>query len=119
MSAVQKKESLCAECFNFNCAWHRCFEPVEGWTAEPTTVWMNSHTVQSYCVTACPEFKERAVPKWQHLRQKDMRALGLTGDQIRTHDEKIIATAAAAFGFEVRPVERGTQKIFEYRRATI
>ena len=38
MSVVQKKESLCAECFNFGCAWHERFEPVEGWTAEPTTV---------------------------------------------------------------------------------
>ena len=49
---------LCWYCKNAigNCSWSRCFEPVKGWTAKPTTIKYDETLTKSYRITECPEF---------------------------------------------------------------
>lgn len=59
MEVLILKSSLCEECFNFNCSWHKDFVPVKGWRASPTIIQEKEKTVSSYRVEMCPEFKAR------------------------------------------------------------
>lgn len=58
-----KKGTLCWNCKNATggCCWSAKFEPVPGWTAEPTKVNVNNggeRYYKSFNVTDCPEFVE-------------------------------------------------------------
>lgn len=59
MEVLTLKNSLCEECFNFNCSWHLNFVPVKGWSAKPTILKDHQKTMSSYRVERCPEFKAR------------------------------------------------------------
>jgi hypothetical protein len=54
---THKHDTLCWNCQNAccGCSWSRNFEPVEGWTAEPTALSGDGKTVKSYNVKKCPE----------------------------------------------------------------
>ena len=65
--SIHDTNELCFRCKKATggCAWSRSFDPVEGWTAEPTrTVYRVGYEEnprmlkQSYHITACPEFEE-------------------------------------------------------------
>lgn len=60
MEAMGRKVQLCFFCKNavYGCSWSKRFEPVEGWTAEPTTIRYAYNDVKSYHITACPQFEE-------------------------------------------------------------
>lgn len=49
---------LCWNCKNAcgGCSWSKCFKPVEGWGATPTTIDDNEGNIRSYRVHSCPEF---------------------------------------------------------------
>lgn len=55
--------SKCQECFNFDCNWHKFFEPVDGWTATPTIIHEQRDgkpfEIASYLVLDCPLYKAR------------------------------------------------------------
>ncbi|WP_295218201.1 hypothetical protein [Ruminococcus sp.] len=65
-----KKSSICWKCKNAvpsastGCSWSRAFQPVEGWTAErkytPKANGSTGEVYETYCVTACPEFRKDA-----------------------------------------------------------
>lgn len=50
-----KTMQLCWDCKKAcaGCMWSLAGEPIPGWTATPTR---DGNGVESYCVTACPEF---------------------------------------------------------------
>lgn len=53
------KDTLCCWCGKFcgGCSWSKDFIPVEGWTATPTITSGNGcRPVESYLITACPDF---------------------------------------------------------------
>lgn len=54
-----RKQQLCWICKNAcgGCSWSRAFKPVEGWTANATIIVNDNNIVESYHITACPEFK--------------------------------------------------------------
>jgi hypothetical protein len=69
MNYWQKKATICWRCLNAvpnkagtrGCSWSRKFIPVEGWTAEATTIYCQhgknpSNYTESYVVRSCPEF---------------------------------------------------------------
>lgn len=39
------------------CSWSREFQPVEGWTAEKTSIPSNGEYAESYKIIHCPEYK--------------------------------------------------------------
>ena len=85
-----KKESICQTCFNFGCDWHLYFQPVDGWTAEPTVLREglnrdgSRRTVESYHVTACPLYKEREVNWVRRVLLKEMcKDLGVCWETMR------------------------------------
>ena len=59
-------EQLCETCQNYagGCSWtaidektgHVKFEPVPGWTATPSVKVSHKALLQSYAITACPEY---------------------------------------------------------------
>ena len=55
-----KQSTLCWDCRMSTiggCSWSRRFEPVEGWTAERSDLYIDrNHSVVSYCVQRCPKF---------------------------------------------------------------
>ena len=56
-----KGEQLCWTCSKAygGCNWSACFEPVEGWTAEPVVICPNTnHPVETYHIIECPEYEE-------------------------------------------------------------
>lgn len=54
---------LCCYCMKAygGCSWSKEFKPVEGWTAVPTVILTRNprgkDSIQSYKITACPEFE--------------------------------------------------------------
>lgn len=60
-----KKHTLCWECTRpgtGGCAWDRKLEPVEGWEAEPTTLYAGNKRIDSWRVTERPLYrKDRRV----------------------------------------------------------
>ena len=54
------RTQLCWSCRKAvgGCSWSRYFEPVPGWTARPTLVDVSNGGVESFEITACPEFEE-------------------------------------------------------------
>lgn len=55
---------LCCYCKNScgGCSWSRRFEPVEGWTAEPTIIRQRNrqgkYDIHSYKITECPQYEK-------------------------------------------------------------
>ena len=70
--------SICESCLNNagGCSWteedpatHRIrFEPVPGWTAQPTTIPWSRKRVESYFVTACAPDGDRLTVLGRHWR---------------------------------------------------
>ena len=62
MKRGQNKQSgqLCWHCKKAcgYCNWSRSLEPVKGWTAEKVQRKSGSKTLDTYHITACPEFEE-------------------------------------------------------------
>jgi hypothetical protein len=63
MSGKSHDTTLCWKCQKavLGCSWSRDFEPVPGWTAEPTTILVNdggNRVTHSFKVIACPEFQK-------------------------------------------------------------
>jgi len=59
------RHTLCWQCAKATgkCAWSKAFQPVPGWTAEPTVINNNAlagngRFTPSYCVIECPEFEK-------------------------------------------------------------
>lgn len=64
-----KRETLCWGCEKAQkkCSWSKNFEPVKGWDAKPTKVYIREETLpsgkvkryyeDSFCVRKCPEFE--------------------------------------------------------------
>lgn len=56
---MKDTQTLCWDCRNAvnGCNWSMEGKPVDGWTAEATTLKTKSgQTANSYCVIKCPEF---------------------------------------------------------------
>lgn len=71
-------ESICQQCFCFDCAWHKRFEEVDGWTAQRTKI-TNEHgiVIDSFCVERCPLYRARDGSKWIAVSFADVvRLLG-------------------------------------------
>ena len=53
------KEQLCCTCGNAygGCPWSARFEPVEGWTANPTVIVHGSREMSSYQILDCPLYE--------------------------------------------------------------
>lgn len=60
-----RANDLCFRCDNAcgGCSWSKDFTPVEGWTAEKTKIWIGRTTIDSYRITACPEFAGKEPPR--------------------------------------------------------
>ena len=63
MSNKLHMANICFDCKNsvpdnngHGCPWSRNFEPVPGWTAEPTKVGAGKYATDTYCITDCPLF---------------------------------------------------------------
>lgn len=57
----QKKPTLCWDCRKpgtGECSWDQKLEPVEGWDAEQTVLFVGYKYVPSYCVYECHLFEE-------------------------------------------------------------
>lgn len=60
----ERRFQLCCYCKKFSggCSWSRRFEPVEGWTAEPTIIRQRNrhgkYDIQSYRITKCPQYEK-------------------------------------------------------------
>ena len=70
MSCAYKRANICFDCTNavpddngHGCPWSRKFEPVPGWTAEPTVLNPGGRydRTETYRITACPLFERDQV----------------------------------------------------------
>ena len=64
MNFVTSQRTLCWDCAKARggCSWSDSLEPVEGWTAEPTTkAQFRQEPLHSFLVMECPEFKRDAI----------------------------------------------------------
>lgn len=54
------KGQLCWDCKNCTgyCSWSHDFTPVEGWTAKPVKKREAGRIIETYHITACPQFVE-------------------------------------------------------------
>lgn len=60
----QRGEQLCWMCSKAygGCNWSACFEPVEGWTAEPIVLSPKSpYPVHTYHISECPEYEKEVI----------------------------------------------------------
>ena len=75
------KANICFNCKNsvpddcgHGCPWSRKFEPIPGWTAEPTTLKVGyGQPVETYHITACPMFDRDDRSKHEYERNKPVR----------------------------------------------
>lgn len=53
-----KTDQLCWDCAKYagQCLWSSCFKPIKGWTATPVHKIDVGREVNTYSITACPEF---------------------------------------------------------------
>lgn len=82
-----KHTNICFDCQNAcgGCSWSAVgdygkllFEPVPGWTAEPTSFIVDGRVVNTYHITACPQFKpdpprERRFADYLALTEEESR----------------------------------------------
>lgn len=47
----------CKNACNGGCSWSKEFKPVDGWTAEKTTIPVNGEYAETYKIIKCPEYK--------------------------------------------------------------
>lgn len=111
---LKEGDSLCQECFNFGCSWHKEFKPVDGWEAEPTTKSDGSKVIESYRVTRCPEFQLRHADEWKRVRVREIAEI--TGVSIRTVFRDIEAGRVRQYlmeyGYDYKSVREG--KYYRY-----
>lgn len=78
------KANICINCKNavpdnrgHGCEWSRNFDPVPGWTAEPTILRAGGNEIESYRITDCPKFErdDRYKPETAQSRPVRVRCL--------------------------------------------
>ena len=94
--AAREKTTLCWHCRNAvpsaagaGCSWSRRFQPVPGWEAEETKIWVGGdrRTVPSFRVVRCPEFQAERIGQkkaaaqmrrrmWDTKRAEQLKAEG-------------------------------------------
>ncbi len=92
-------KTLCWTCKNAvgDCSWSRRFEPVEGWTAEPTKIKLDVNSgakTDSFCVIKCPEY----VPDEREVKPNPVKEKG-------TVDVKIVKGLKSKIG---RALKKGS-----------
>ena len=105
------KANICIYCKNavpddkgHGCPWSRNFDPVPGWTAEPTVLKAgNSKPIETYHITACPMFDrdDRYKPESDHTRYKPVRVrcleTGVVYNSMREAAKTVLGKNYSAF----------------------
>lgn len=102
--------SLCQECFNFDCPWHKRFDVVEGWTATPTTVkGIDGRRIGSYCVYECPLFRSRDGDRWRTVTIRDIACIVSEHEKVvysKIREGRIAGLLAQkGYEFKTTPIE--------------
>lgn len=96
--------TLCSSCGNAcgRCSWSQNGSPVEGWTAEPTEIWMGSRFTPSFAVTKCPLYKQDEPRHTKTIRT----------DRVATFSTRLIVSAAKDFASACKKIRENDKKGF-------